>query len=92
MKYIKVNWRHSFELEPIVIYSELDSASLELRKIEILKDGRMDYAGEGISRGNAKLSEEPIPTLKEIAGDPQFEPSEITKEEFDEMWVKAGHF
>ncbi len=36
--------------------------------------------------GSTRLGEEPIPPLSEIASDPQFEPIEITKEEFEEIW------
>jgi len=35
------------------------------------------------------LSEKPIPPISEIASDPQFEPREITKEDFEEVWSRA---
>lgn len=86
MNYIRVKWNHSFSDEPTVLYSELDAERWEVRKIEVFADGRRGYAGRGESAGATKLGEEPIPPLSEIAADPQFEPIEITKEEFEEVW------
>lgn len=89
MKYIRVKWKHSFECEPVYLYSELDDNSWELRKVEVYADGRYDFAGEGESMGDARLSTEPIPSLEEISLDPQFESAEITKAEFERIWKLA---
>ncbi len=83
MKYILVKWNHLFGDEPVLLYSELDDARREVRRIEVFRDGHQDFASAAESRG---LGEIPIPELAEIAADPEFEPSEITKEQFEEMW------
>ncbi len=35
------------------------------------------------------LSTEPLPSLQEIATDPQFVPDEISQEEFEKIWTAA---
>lgn len=89
MKYICVKWNHLFTEEPSLLYSELDDNRWEHRKVEIYADGRRDYASKYERRGNADLSEEPLPPLAEIAMDPQFEPVEISQAEFENIWTAA---
>ena len=86
MNYFKVKWKHSFPDEPVWIYSEVDENRWELRKIEIFSNGRIGYASPTESTGETRLAEEPIPPLIKISNDPQFEPSEISKSEFEEIW------
>ncbi|MDC1142306.1 hypothetical protein OAU50_04385 [Planctomycetota bacterium] len=89
MQYIKVICSHKVPEDPILLFSELDDERWELRKIEIYQDGKVDYAGEGIVSGDIGLSLEPIPELHEIAEQSQFQPTEITAEEFESEWTKA---
>jgi hypothetical protein len=89
MSYIKVKWIHSFPDEPILLYSELDDKRWEARKVEVFADERMGYAGAGARLGGTKLGKEPLPSLAEIAADPQFEPVEISKAEFETVWARA---
>ncbi len=90
MEYIKVKWIHSHADEPVLLYSELDKDKWERRKIEVFADGRIGFASatEATPSTKTKLSIEPLPTLDEIASDPQFQPVEITKNEFEEVWSK----
>jgi hypothetical protein len=88
VKYILVKWKHSFPGEPIWLYSELDNAYWEVRKVEVFRDGSRGYASATESRGTTRLGEEPVPSLENIATDPQFEPIEITREEFEQVWSK----
>jgi hypothetical protein len=88
MNYIKVKWIHSCPDDPILLYSELDAERWEKRKVEVFHDGHCGYASASESAGSTRLGEEPIPPLVEIASDSQFEPVEITKEEFEEVWAK----
>lgn len=88
MSYIKVKWIHSCPNDPILLFSELDAERFEKRKIELMADGQCGFASATESSGLTRLGEEPIPTLGEIASDPQFEPVEITKEEFEAVWAK----
>ena len=86
MTYAIVRWRHSFEDEPIWIYSELDEIRMESRKVELFADGRCGYADKDEAFGGTELAYVPYPDLKEIAADPQFEPRQSTAEEFEEVW------
>jgi hypothetical protein len=88
MNYIKVKWKHSLPNEPVCLYSELDAKRWEARKVEMYRDGTCGYAGAAESGGATRLGEAPIPPLTEISCDPQFEPVEITKEEFERVWSK----
>ena len=73
------------------MYSELDDNHRELRKVEMFADGRHDFSSNYESKGDARLSVEPIPSLDEISLDPQFEPIEISKEEFEDVWNTAHY-
>ncbi len=85
MTYIKVRWKHSILEEPELVYSELDDERWETRKVEIFPDGRRGHADKTESAGSTRLGLAPIPELEEIARDEQFEPEEITKQEFEQV-------
>jgi hypothetical protein len=85
-RYLRVLWKHSFASEPVELLSELDEARFELRKIEIFRDGQKGYASSTESERGTGLSLEPIPSLADIASDPQFLPEEISREEFELAW------
>lgn len=89
MNYICVNWKHSCPDEPVWLYSEMDPNRWETRKVEIFPDGKYGYASATGSSGGTRLDEVPIPPLAEIANDPQFEPAEITQEEFEKVWQRG---
>jgi hypothetical protein len=87
--YLVVLWKHSLADEPVELWSELDSRRLEVRKVEVWADGRLGFAGSNREAGGTRLGIEPIPTLSEIAAEPQFEPKEISKTEFEQRWATA---
>ncbi len=89
MIYMRVKWMHTIPTEPECIYSELDSARRERRKVEVYIDGQMGFADGSRSVDGSMLSSEPLPTLDEISTDPQFAPMEISKEEFESVWAAA---
>jgi hypothetical protein len=86
MKYILVKWNHSLLDEPVLFYSELDKERWERRKVEVFSDGRISYADCSKSVGHTRLALFPIPELDKISVDKQFETTEITKDEFEEVW------
>ena len=86
MKYIRVKWIHGNTDEPVWLYSELDDASWETRKVEVFADGFVGFASDGNEVGGAALGLTPIPSIAVIAADPQFLPTEITPEEFEAIW------
>lgn len=89
MEYIKVVWKHEPNEYPAIMYSELSSDRHEVRKVECFSDGSSTYAYDDKSTGMTLLGELPVPSLLEIAEDSQFEPVEIDKEEFEQVWDKA---
>jgi len=85
MTYIKVRWMHSHLDEPVLLYSELDEGRWEKRKVEVFAGGRCGYASSTESAESTRLGEVPVPPLSEIATDPQFNPTEIDKQEFEKI-------
>jgi hypothetical protein len=88
MNYLKVRWIHSHSDEPVLLYSELDECRWEKRKIEVFADGHAGYASATASAGSTQLGKEPVPPMAKIADDPEFEPSEITRQEFEDVWAR----
>lgn len=89
MKYLKVEWIHDFDDEPVLMYSELAEDRTEIRKVEIFPGGGYGYAYDDVVKGTTQLSETIIPTEQEISEDPQFVPEVITESQFKEIWGKA---
>ena len=89
MTYIKVQWIHDFQDEPIFLYSELDSRRNEIRKVEVYKNDKLGYACENKSVNGTFLSKTEIPLLEDINTDIQFDACEIDKEYFESIWNKA---
>ena len=60
------------------------------RIAQVFRNGQCGYASAEASRGGTKLGILAMPQLSEIARDPQFEPVEITCEEFEGVWARMG--
>jgi hypothetical protein len=88
MNYIRVGWKHQHVDEPVILYSELDDNRFEVRKVEVFRNGRCGYASPEVSSGQTRLGIVAVPELSEIAKDPQFEPVEVTREEFESVWAR----
>jgi hypothetical protein len=84
--YISVRWIHSRPEDPIVLVSELNSARIELRKLEYFRSGKVGVASRTHSSGGTMLGTEPVPELKEINADPQFVAEGISEADFDAQW------
>jgi len=89
LRYIAVDWKHDHADEPVRLFSELDSAGWEKRKVEEFSGGRKFRADVTTRSGATRLGKEVIPSIDEIAKDPQFSPREIAKEEFERVWFEA---
>jgi len=89
MTYVKVIWNHVPNEYPVVLYSELGGDRYEIRKVEEFVNGDLHYAYGSQFSGTTRLGEVPVPSLQEIASDPQFEPVEISKENFERVWEMA---
>ncbi len=88
MKYIKIKWIHTFDDEPVWLYSELDDEGRETRKVEVFPDQTIGFASSTEKTEKTFLAFEPLPSVDEIAADPQFEPEEISRLEFKEIWAR----
>jgi hypothetical protein len=88
-RYIVVDWRHEHADEPFRLWSEIDSAGWEKRKVEEFRNGRRSRADETGGTAGTRLGEAVIPSLDEIAADPQFSPREISQTEFERIWNEA---
>lgn len=89
MRYVKVQWHHNFPDDPIVYYSELGPDGYETRKVQIYRDGRMEWADEQHETDTVGLSEIAFPPLEEIAADPEFTPEQLDAQQFEEIWRQA---
>ena len=89
-RYIAVDWRHKHADEPVRLFSEVDTRGWEIRKVEEFRDGRKLFADASAHSGSARLGEVPIPAISEIAKDPQFAAREISREEFERVWLEAN--
>src|SRR5262245_37022352 len=89
MRYQRVLWRHANPDYPVDLYSECDDEGWETRKVEVFADGSMTFADQQTSTGDTLLGEVPVPSIEEIARDPEFQPTTISKEEFEVVWQKA---
>lgn len=89
MHYLAVQWIHTFPEDPVLLYSELDEARWETRKVEVYRNGRSEFADAEHETDTIGLGLEPIPTLEEIAEDSQFLVWTIDQTEFEEAWAAA---
>ncbi|MGV9323774.1 DUF6881 domain-containing protein [Streptosporangium sandarakinum] len=91
--YLQVKWRHHFTEEPIELYSEIDDDGYEVRKVQVFRDGRKEWADADTETVMTGLSEVPVGALEEITSQAEFSASTITKEEFEHLWIQAkeGH-
>jgi hypothetical protein len=86
--YLKVVWHHTLPDEPVLIYSEV-RAGREQRKVEIFRDGRMDFANDFTETGTTLLAQGLFPSFNEIVKQPEFSPLVIGRDEFDIVWESA---
>ena len=91
MKYIQLRWRHANPDEPVWIFSEIEEDGREVRKLECFKNGFCDFASREEATGTTKLRTQQLPEMRELGRDREFEPREITKEEFEEVW-RTRHY
>tara|TARA_R110002049_G_scaffold240956_1_gene414794 strand:+ start:366 stop:641 length:276 start_codon:yes stop_codon:yes gene_type:complete len=89
MYYLEVRWFHTFQDEPVLIYSELDEDLWELRKVEEFPDGTLGYADNKNHTEFTELSISRYPPFDEIASHPEFELNYIDQEIFEKVWIKS---
>ena len=89
-QHLLVEWLHTFPDEPVRLYYELDVDRYERRKVEEYRDGTLHSADASHGQGNTFLAWEPHPLVAEIQKDPQFHVTELTSQEFDQVWQQAS--
>ncbi|WP_344101870.1 DUF6881 domain-containing protein [Nocardiopsis rhodophaea] len=89
MRYVRVKWEHDFEDDPVVYLSELGEDGYELRKVQIYRDGRTEWADETRETETVGLSEIAFPSNEEISSSPGFCARDISREEFERFWREA---
>ena len=55
MEYLKVEWLHSNDQYPILLFSELDEDRMEIRKVEQYRDGKFCFADHERATGDTQL-------------------------------------
>jgi hypothetical protein len=87
MRYIKFHRHYASPDEPVLLYGELDAEHREVRKVEVYRDGRHELACDYTTTGSASLGDNIVMVaFEEFVIDPDFELTEISKEEFEEVW------
>ena len=89
-QHLLVEGIHREPNEPVRLYYELDLNRRELRKVEEYRDGTLHSADAAHGQGSTFLAWEPHPAASEIAKDPQFRVSELTAQEFEQVWQQAN--
>ncbi len=84
--YIRVHWDCQDASEPVWLYSELDGDRMEVRKVEVFRDGSAGYASQADGNNRSELGLAPVPMLDEIAANPEFGAEEIGASEFEAVW------
>ena len=90
MRHLRVTWRHEADDEPVVLWSELDASSLEVRKVDEFRDGRLEYADSNRAAGSTFLADGPFPSIQEINGMGPFLAQPISAAEFERVWERAN--
>lgn len=88
MNYLFVEVHNEPDDIPVKTYHEMDDSRLELRRVEIFRNGTVGWASEHNSTGNTHLTWEPIPTFEYIAANKNFSPKVIFAAEFNDLWLK----
>jgi hypothetical protein len=89
MRYQRVVWHHDLDDEPVVLWSEIGDDGYERRKVDVYRDGRLDYADESASTGTTVLGDQKMPSPAEINADDGFTATAVTRWEFDAVWRQA---
>lgn len=89
MTYVLVEWSHDLDDEPVEIYSELDEARRETRKVEFYRNGLcFSYGAE--RGGCLALADVPFPVdLRALNRPGEIEAHTITAAHFQAVWGQA---
>lgn len=92
MRYLRMDWLHDYEVEPVVFFHEVDPDGWEMRRVLVFRDGRTAWADAQHETDTVGLSLIPIETTAQINSDEEgeeFRAADITREEFEHRWAMA---
>ncbi|GAA4531135.1 DUF6881 domain-containing protein [Amycolatopsis samaneae] len=87
--FLRVEWRHDFEVEPVETFGEIGEDGYEIRRVEVYRDGRMDWADAVRETDRVFLAEAPMPPLEEINAQAEFSAATMERADFEAMWERA---
>lgn len=86
IQYQHAIWTHDFHDEPVSLWSELDDHGMEIRKVEVFRDGRRRRAPPSARDTGTHLGEFPVPPIDEINRDQQFRARLVDGAAFEIEW------
>lgn len=89
MRYVKVTWHHDFDDEPVEYFHEVSDDNWETRRVQVYRDGHLEWADGTHETATAGVAEIPIAPIEEIAAQPEFDAEEITQHQFERQWSQA---
>ncbi|MDG4831586.1 hypothetical protein O7627_20100 [Solwaraspora sp. WMMD1047] len=89
MRYVKVEWEHDFPDDPVLYFSEIGEDDYEIRKVQLYRDGRTEWANGNHETATVGLAEIPFPSVEEISSQSDCRAELITSEEFERAWSAA---
>ncbi|ATB31291.1 DUF6881 domain-containing protein [Melittangium boletus] len=87
MRYSAVRWLHPGQDFPVLLLSEHDDAGWEQRKVDVYRDGRVGFA-DAQEAHETQLACVRIPGLDDVAKEMAFDPTVLTREEFEHHWAR----
>jgi hypothetical protein len=73
MNYVKIEWRSDESEVPVETHGEMDGERWGHRKMEIFRDGRLDFASIDEEVGGSILAEKLWPDLAELDAQSEFD-------------------
>lgn len=89
MRYVKVTWNHDFDDEPTIYFHEVGDDNWETRRVQVYRDGHLEWADESHETATAGLAEIEIAPIDQISSQPEFEAAEVSQAEFEFQWSAA---
>lgn len=90
LTYLKVDWHHDGEEDPVILYHEMDERRCERRRVELFKNGKIQRSSEADPDAAYSLSLEPLPSIEQIDAQPEFHVEQIDRATFDDVWERAA--
>lgn len=82
-------WHHDSPQDPIVLCEELDDERYDTRRLRIFADGRCEYYGSRRPGGSLEAATHPVPELKEIDAEEEFDLLAVSANQFESLWKAA---